>query len=69
MAAEGIGVGLLPNEYCAPLIESGKLRVVPVNRVFDFEFFAVCSADGEQSLPGQVAELARQSSTFRRLTD
>lgn len=66
MVAEGIGVGFLPNEYCAPLIESGQLQVLRATRDFDFEFFAVCSADGEQTLPLQVAELAQQSSTFRK---
>jgi DNA-binding transcriptional LysR family regulator len=66
MVAEGIGVGLLPNEYCTPLIESGGLQVLRATRDFDFEYFAVCSAEGEQSLPRQVAELAQQSSTFRK---
>lgn len=67
MVAEGIGVGLLPNEYCAPLIASGQLQVLRATRDFDFEYFAVCSAEGEQSLPRQVAELSRQSSTFREV--
>jgi len=66
MVLEGIGVGLLPNDYCAPLIESGKLQVLRATRDFDFEYFAVCSAEGEQTLPRQVAELAQQSSNFRK---
>jgi DNA-binding transcriptional LysR family regulator len=65
MVMEGIGVGLLPDLYCAPFIESGKLQVLRTNRSFELRFYALYSALGDQALPRQVAELAQASSTFR----
>lgn len=65
MVMEGIGVGLLPNLYCAPFIETGRLEALRANRSFELKFYALCSAIGDQALPRQVAELARAASTFR----
>lgn len=69
MVAEGIGIGLLPLEYCAPLIAAGKLRLLDTDRQFDFEYFAVCSAHAKESLAWQIAELSRQASTFDIVDD
>jgi DNA-binding transcriptional LysR family regulator len=66
MVAEGIGIGLLPNEYCAELIRSKQLQVLRATRDFEFEYFAMFSAQGEQALPREVAELAQAASTFEK---
>ncbi|HVF18363.1 MAG TPA: LysR family transcriptional regulator [Steroidobacteraceae bacterium] len=65
LVAGGFGIGFLPNDYCAPLIERGELRPLRTTREFKFEFFAVCILESEQTLIYQVAELARQSSMFK----
>lgn len=66
MVMAGVGVSLLPDDYFAPLIESGKLEVLKTNRTFGFDYYAIRSALGDQALPGVVAELARKVSTFTR---
>jgi len=61
----GVGVSLLPNEYYAEEIRAGKLQVLRADRLFDFEFYAVCNAQSEQALPRLVAETAQSVSNFR----
>jgi DNA-binding transcriptional LysR family regulator len=61
---EGLGVSLLPDVYCAPYVEAGRLMVLPTDKQFSIEFYACYSALNDQALPRQVAELAREISTF-----
>jgi DNA-binding transcriptional LysR family regulator len=64
MVIAGIGVSLLPKRYCRPYIKAGQLQALRANRRFDFEFYAIYGAQGQQTLPRLVAELARSTSTF-----
>ena len=66
MVIAGVGVSLLPRVYCDPFIKAGQLVPLRANRRFDFEFYAIHAAHGQQTLPSLVAEVARSTSTFSR---
>jgi len=66
LVAGGFGIGFLPNAYCAPMIERGELQPLHTSRKFEFEFYAVCISESEQTLIFQAAELAQQTSLFDR---
>jgi hypothetical protein len=66
MVMMGVGVALLPVEHYAPLVREGKLEIVRTNKNFDFEYYAIRSALGDQALPKILAELASEVSTFTR---
>ena len=64
LVAGGFGIGFLPHDYCAPMIERGELQPLQTSRAFEFEFYAVCISESEQTLTFQAAELAQQVSLF-----
>lgn len=66
MTVAGVGVSLLPDQFCVPYIKRHQLEVLRANRRFEFEFCAIFSDRGERPLPKLVAELARSVSTFPR---
>jgi DNA-binding transcriptional LysR family regulator len=58
LITEGIAIGVLPLNYCEPLIKAGKLQEVKTEVVFEHEYFAMwCSVD-DRSLPNMIADMA-----------
>ncbi|TAK87708.1 MAG: LysR family transcriptional regulator [Betaproteobacteria bacterium] len=67
MTVAGVGVSLLPDQFCIPYVKRRQLEILRANRRFDLEFYAIYSARGERPLPRLVAELAQSISTFPRV--
>lgn len=64
MTIAGVGVSLLPVQFCRPYLRKRQLEILRTNRRFDLEFFAVYNARSARPLPKLVAELAKSTSTF-----
>ena len=65
MTVAGLGVSLLPTDYCRDFIEAGKIQVLdttpPVNSI---DYYALYTRSGQETLVETVALLARETSTF-----
>jgi DNA-binding transcriptional LysR family regulator len=61
----GLGVSLLPQDYFAPFIEAGKLRILRTSRDFKFDYYAVCRASDNQTLPRELIACAQSTTTFQ----
>lgn len=67
LARESVGISLLPEIYCRPLINAGELQVLRTRRSFQLNFYARYSDAGTQSLIRHVANMAQAASTFAAL--
>lgn len=63
LIVEGVGIGILPKLYCAPLIKSAKLQVLRTQYTAEHEYYAMCRASDDQGLPSLVAEMAQSAFT------
>lgn len=61
LIVEGLGVGILPDIYCAPLIKARKLQVLQTEYRVKHEYYAMCRASEEPGLPHLVADMAQSS--------
>ncbi|HEY4368860.1 MAG TPA: LysR family transcriptional regulator [Steroidobacteraceae bacterium] len=63
LIVEGMGVGILPNIYCAPLIKAGKLQVLHTQYIVEHEYYAMCRVSDDRGLPSMVADMAQTAFT------
>ncbi len=66
LIVEGLGVGVLPDIYCAPLIKARKLQVLKTDYKVQHEYYAMCRATEEEGLPHLVADMAQSASADYR---
>lgn len=65
LAAAGLGITFLTEQYFRPDINSGRLRIIRTTpRIPPIQYFAVFRADTLDPLAGQVAQIARQCCDF-----
>lgn len=55
---EGIAIGVLPLDYCAPFVKAGKLQELKTKPVFEHEYFAMWPTTDDRSLPSMIADMA-----------
>ena len=58
LITEGIAIGVLPLDYCRPLIKAGKLQVINTAQVFEHEYLAMWHSNADKSLASVVADMA-----------
>ena len=65
LITEGIAIGVLPLDYCKPLIKAGKLQVINTAQVFEHEYLAMWHSNADRSLASVVAEMANNEFAAR----
>lgn len=61
LITEGIAIGVLPLDYCRPLIKAGKLQIIDTAQVFEHEYLAMWHEHSEKSLASVVADMAHDA--------